>query len=114
MLVSSRCVLFDGSHVDSCCDFNQFFLQFLSVIFLFVWRKGRVSRRGICLVGLCESGKTLIFSQLIYKKAVESFTSMKENVGVLDIANKVKNNMLYPNFLFTFTKYVTKGGLKIN
>uniref|UniRef100_A0A0P5H846 Signal recognition particle receptor subunit beta n=1 Tax=Daphnia magna TaxID=35525 RepID=A0A0P5H846_9CRUS len=57
-------------------------------IFLFVWRKGRVSRRGICLVGLCESGKTLIFSQLIYKKAVESFTSMKENVGVLDIANK--------------------------
>nr|SVE86981.1 EOG090X0C7N [Daphnia similis]SVE88234.1 EOG090X0C7N [Daphnia similis] len=59
-----------------------------TVIFIFVWRKGRVSRRGICLVGLCESGKTLIFSQLIYKKAVESFTSMKENVGVLNIANK--------------------------
>nr|SVE75353.1 EOG090X0C7N [Daphnia dolichocephala] len=57
-------------------------------VFLFVWRRGRVSRRGICLVGLCESGKTLIFSQLIYKKAIESFTSMKENVGVLDIANK--------------------------
>nr|SVE70650.1 EOG090X0C7N [Daphnia similis] len=61
---------------------------FIGFIFLFVWRKGRVSRRGICLVGLCESGKTLIFSQLIYKKAVESFTSMKENIGVLDIANK--------------------------
>lgn len=58
------------------------------VIFIFVWRRGRVSRRGICLVGLCESGKTLIFSQLIYKKAIESFTSMKENVGVLNIENK--------------------------
>nr|SVE75986.1 EOG090X0C7N [Daphnia hispanica] len=57
-------------------------------VFVFFWRRGRVSRRGICLVGLCESGKTLIFSQLIYKKAVESFTSMKENVGVLDIASK--------------------------
>ena len=39
--------------------------------------------------GLCEAGKTPIFSQLIYKKAIESFTSMKENVGVLDIENKV-------------------------
>ena len=59
------------------------------VVFIFVWKRGRVSRRGICLVGLCEAGKTLIFSQLIYKKAIESFTSMKENVGVLDIENKV-------------------------
>ena len=59
------------------------------VVFIFVWKRGLVSRRGICLVGLCEAGKTLIFSQLIYKKAIESFTSMKENVGVLDIENKV-------------------------
>nr|CAG4651279.1 EOG090X0C7N [Simocephalus serrulatus]SVE94466.1 EOG090X0C7N [Simocephalus serrulatus] len=57
-------------------------------VFLFVWRRGRVSRRGICLVGLCESGKTLIFTQLVYKKALESFTSMKENVGMLEIENK--------------------------
>lgn len=62
-------------------------------VFIFVWRKGRVSRRGICLVGLCESGKTLIFSQLIYRKAVESFTSMKENVGLLNIENKVKKTL---------------------
>lgn len=59
-------------------------------VFLFVWRRGRVSRRGICLVGLCESGKTLIFTQLVYKKALESFTSMKENVGTLEIENKVR------------------------
>nr|CAG4635026.1 EOG090X0C7N [Alona affinis] len=57
-------------------------------VLLFLWKRGRVVRRGICLVGLCESGKTLIFSQLIYRKAVESFTSMKENVAVRDIAGK--------------------------
>jgi signal recognition particle receptor subunit beta len=74
-------------------------------VFLFVWRRGRVSRRGICLVGLCESGKTLIFSQLIYKKAVESFTSMKENVGVLQIENKVLRDYLSPVIL-TNTKCI--------
>jgi signal recognition particle receptor subunit beta len=56
-------------------------------------------------VGLCESGKTLIFSQLIYKKAVESFTSMKENVGVLQIENKVLRDYLSPVIL-TNTKCI--------
>nr|CAG4638019.1 EOG090X0C7N [Chydorus sphaericus] len=60
----------------------------LAVLF-FLWKRGvRVARRGICMVGLCESGKTLIFSQLVYKKAVDSFTSMKENVSTLNMGSK--------------------------
>nr|CAG4649635.1 EOG090X0C7N [Scapholeberis mucronata]SVE93847.1 EOG090X0C7N [Scapholeberis mucronata] len=57
-------------------------------VFLILWKRGQVSRRGICLVGLCESGKTLIFSQLVYQKAVESFTSLRENVGTVTFENK--------------------------
>jgi Signal recognition particle receptor beta subunit len=38
---------------------------------------------------LCDSGKTLLFSQLMYKKALESFTSMQENKGILHIDQKV-------------------------
>nr|CAG4641992.1 EOG090X0C7N [Eurycercus lamellatus] len=58
------------------------------VVLFFLWKRRRVVRRGICFVGLCESGKTLIYSQLIYKKAVESFTSMKENIGIKPMGNK--------------------------
>nr|CAG4643462.1 EOG090X0C7N [Ilyocryptus agilis] len=57
-------------------------------ILIFLWRRSRVVRRGVCLVGLCESGKTLIFSQLVLKKAVESFTSIAENSGLLNFENK--------------------------
>ena len=61
-----------------------------SAVLFFLWKRGvRVARRGICMVGLCESGKTLIFSQLVYKKAVDSFTSMKENVSTLNMGSKV-------------------------
>jgi len=59
-----------------------------AVILLYLWKKSRVNRRGICLVGLCESGKTLIYNHLIYDKAVETYTSMKENIGSLEIKNK--------------------------
>lgn len=37
------------------------------------------------LTGLCESGKTLIFSQLLHNEARETFTSTAENVGEYNI-----------------------------
>lgn len=33
------------------------------------------------MTGLCESGKTLIFSQLLHNEVRETFTSITENVG---------------------------------
>lgn len=33
------------------------------------------------LTGLCESGKTLLFSQLLHNTASETFTSIAENIG---------------------------------
>ncbi|XP_072174445.1 signal recognition particle receptor subunit beta-like [Diadema setosum] len=54
---------------------------FLTLIILKIFSGGRNNRRSILLVGLCESGKTMLFSRLVYKKAVESYTSIKENAG---------------------------------
>jgi len=59
-----------------------------AVILLYLWSKNRINRRGICLVGLCESGKTLIFNQLVFGKAVETYTSIKENIGSIEMTNK--------------------------
>lgn len=33
------------------------------------------------MTGLCDSGKTFVFSQLLYHKARETFTSISENIG---------------------------------
>lgn len=44
-------------------------------------KKRRTSRTDILLTGLCDSGKTLLFSQLIYSKHKETFTSIAENVA---------------------------------
>jgi len=38
-------------------------------------------RNGILMLGLCESGKSLLFSQLVHNKFIPSFTSIKENSG---------------------------------
>ena len=73
--------------------------NFLSVILLYLWSKNRINRRGICLVGLCESGKTLIFNQLVFGKAVETYTSIKENIGSIEMTNKV--SQLYSHFIIS-------------
>lgn len=41
----------------------------------------KTKRDGVLLLGLSESGKTLIFARLAYEKFVETCTSMKENVA---------------------------------
>jgi len=70
-----------------------------AVILLYLWSKNRINRRGICLVGLCESGKTLIFNQLVFGKAVETYTSIKENIGSIEMTNKV--SQLYSHFIIS-------------
>ncbi|KAB0795475.1 hypothetical protein PPYR_12314 [Photinus pyralis] len=50
------------------------------LLFVFYFRR-RSYKRGVLLTGLCDSGKTLTFSQLVHGKYVNTQTSMKENVG---------------------------------
>lgn len=47
----------------------------------FLWKKKSQKRTDLLLTGLCESGKTVIFSRLLHNEARETFTSITENVG---------------------------------
>lgn len=58
------------------------------VVLIALYKRKKSSRRGILLTGLCDSGKTLIFSQLIHSKYVQTHTSIKEN-----IANYIMQNV---------------------
>ncbi|KAL5290755.1 SRPRB family protein [Megaselia abdita] len=57
------------------------------VIFFFL-KKRAFPRKYFLLTGLCDSGKTLIFSQFLYSKNAETFTSIAENLGVHEFDNK--------------------------
>ncbi|XP_072048183.1 signal recognition particle receptor subunit beta-like [Amphiura filiformis] len=54
------------------------------VLFKLITR-GRNTKQAILLVGLCDSGKTLLFSRLVHGKYVSSYTSIKENSGIYDV-----------------------------
>lgn len=60
---------------------------FVTLVLLAIWRRQRSARRGILLVGLSDSGKTLIFSRLLHSKYVLTHTSMKENIEDLVLNN---------------------------
>jgi len=53
----------------------------VTVIIYFLWKKKSFKKTDILLVGLCESGKTLLFSQLLENGSRETFTSIAENLG---------------------------------
>lgn len=55
-----------------CCLF--------SVIFT-LYRRSKSKRNGVLLLGLCDSGKTLIFARLLSGKYVQTHTSSQENTG---------------------------------
>jgi len=65
---------------------------FVSILLaLVLWFMKRGSRRQAVLIcGPCDAGKTLLFSRLLHKANVETFTSMKENIGVLNIPENRK------------------------
>lgn len=51
-----------------------------TLVFLFL-RLRRSSRRGVLITGICDSGKTLLFSRLAFDKYVDTYTSVKENLA---------------------------------
>lgn len=59
----------------------------ITLMLLYVWKKKRTARSDVLLMGLCDSGKTLLFSHLILDEGKETFTSIKENVGYLTAAS---------------------------
>lgn len=45
-----------------------------------MWKKKSQKRTDLLLTGLCESGKTVIFSQLLHNEFRDTFTSIAENI----------------------------------
>lgn len=54
---------------------------------LFVYKKKKTSRSDVLLLGLCESGKTKLYTLLMGIGEKETFTSIKENVGSYSAKN---------------------------
>ncbi|KAL0268720.1 UNVERIFIED_CONTAM: hypothetical protein PYX00_010547 [Menopon gallinae] len=53
----------------------------ITLIIFALYKKGQSKRNGVLLLGLSDSGKTLIFAQLLHGKFVHTHTSVKENIG---------------------------------
>uniref|UniRef100_A0A182J8N6 Signal recognition particle receptor subunit beta n=1 Tax=Anopheles atroparvus TaxID=41427 RepID=A0A182J8N6_ANOAO len=53
----------------------------LTLVVLFLWKRKKTVRSAVLFTGLCDSGKTFLFSNLILGGGRETFTSIKENVG---------------------------------
>ncbi|CAH1112805.1 unnamed protein product [Psylliodes chrysocephalus] len=72
-------------------DYTQIFIAVFVIVITLVlfalYKRRKASRQGILLTGICDTGKTLIFSQLIHNKHIQTHTSIKEN-----IANFANNN----------------------
>ncbi|XP_064642329.1 signal recognition particle receptor subunit beta-like isoform X2 [Lineus longissimus] len=74
--------------------------------FLLCGRKNK--RNGVLLVGLCDSGKTLLWSRLVNKKFVNSHTSIRDNCGIYKIPDHSKTLRLFdlPGHERTRSKFI--------
>jgi len=55
---------------------------FLSIIVIWLARRSPSARKYVLLMGISNSGKTSIFTQLVYRKNMPTVTSIKENKGL--------------------------------
>jgi len=59
----------------------------ITIILFVLWQRRQNARRGVLIMGLCDAGKTLVFSRLLYNRHVNTHTSIKENSGELIVNN---------------------------
>lgn len=61
-------------------------ITFLIILVAYVFNKGK-KRKAVLICGPCDAGKTQLFSQLLYAKESETYTSMQENIGMLSLSD---------------------------
>ncbi|XP_071944445.1 signal recognition particle receptor subunit beta-like [Antedon mediterranea] len=66
----------------------------LTIVIYKLVARGKGGRNAVLLVGLSGSGKTLLFSRLLFNKGASTFTSIKENVGSYVTLNKKTINVV--------------------
>ncbi|CAG5116499.1 unnamed protein product [Candidula unifasciata] len=62
----------------------------LTLVLVIVRSRGKSKRHGVLLLGICDAGKTLIFSQLVHKAFKQTYTSIKINSGDYEVTEKKK------------------------
>jgi len=62
----------------------------VTLFLLYLLTRKRTKRTTVLIAGPCDAGKTLMFSQLLHAKPVETFASMQENSGVYEDHNTNK------------------------
>jgi signal recognition particle receptor subunit beta len=70
----------------------------------FWWSYKKVKRNAVLLMGLSDSGKTVIYTRLFHHKFVRTHTSVIENSGKYD-CGKVRTVLSY-NFGFSVTCFM--------
>ncbi|XP_030751248.1 signal recognition particle receptor subunit beta [Sitophilus oryzae] len=73
-------------------------LIFVTIIIFFLKRILKSGKRNVLLTGLNESGKTLIYSQLLHNKHVTTFTSIQENIDEYHVEGKSVTIIDLPGF----------------
>ncbi|XP_071805926.1 signal recognition particle receptor subunit beta-like [Asterias amurensis] len=66
----------------------------LTIVFLFILARRKNKRNSVLLVGLCDAGKTLLFSRLVHNKYINSYTSIKENSGIYQLTGRKKGALV--------------------
>ncbi|XP_070390302.1 signal recognition particle receptor subunit beta [Dermacentor albipictus] len=61
---------------------------------LIFFQRRKNLRRAVLIVGLSDAGKTLLFSQLVARKKVETYTSIKENKASYEVPKKGSLNLI--------------------
>lgn len=56
---------------------------------MFLVKRRKAKRTDVLLAGLCDAGKTLLYSLVLNGSEVETFTSLKENFGFLTLQNGI-------------------------
>ncbi|XP_031572481.1 signal recognition particle receptor subunit beta-like [Actinia tenebrosa] len=94
MAVSSILEIFEGPNGGVLAVATGLFLVLITTLLLVFLRKGGRRGNAVLLVGLTDSGKTLLFSRLTTEKYVMTHTSMKENKGSYTLKGKNQGKTL--------------------
>ncbi|KAK3752243.1 hypothetical protein RRG08_047099 [Elysia crispata] len=67
----------------------------LTLILIIIKSRGKNKRQGVLLLGVCDAGKTLIYSQLVNNNFKQTYTSVTSNSGEYVIAQKNKKVRIF-------------------
>ncbi|GFN91800.1 signal recognition particle receptor subunit beta-like [Plakobranchus ocellatus] len=66
------------------------FVGFITLLLLIIRSRGKNKRQGVLLLGVCDAGKTLIYSQLVNNNYKQTYTSVTPNSGEYVVTQKNK------------------------